>query len=46
VAVLDAGGQVKVYEARAMTGSGSIGTGELVLSIGVIPAPSGEPSNP
>ena len=39
VVVLDAMGQIKVYEAGAMTGSGSIGTGELVLSIGVIPAP-------
>jgi len=46
VAVLDAGGQVNVYEARAMTGSGSIGSGELILSIGVIPAPGREPSNP
>jgi len=45
VAVLDAGGQVNVYEARAMTGSGSIGSRELILSIGVIPAPGGEPSN-
>jgi len=46
VAVLDAGGQIKVYEARAMTGSGSIGSGELILSIGVIPSPNMEPSNP
>jgi len=46
VAVLDARGQVVVYETRAITGSGSIGSGELILSIGVIPAPGGEPSNP
>ena len=46
VVVCPARGQVKVYEARAMTGSGSIGSGELILSIGVIPVPSGEPSNP
>ena len=46
VAVLDATGQIKVYKAGAIIGSGSIGTGELVLSIGVIPAPGGEPSNP
>ena len=44
VAVLDATGQIKVYEAGAIIGSGSIGTGELVLSIGVIPAPGEEPS--
>jgi DNA gyrase/topoisomerase IV subunit A len=44
VAVLDATGTIKVYEARGIIGSGSIGTGELVLSIGVIPAPSKEPS--
>jgi hypothetical protein len=44
VAVLDAEGQIKVYEAGAIAGSGSIGTGELVLSIGVIPSPSREPS--
>jgi DNA gyrase/topoisomerase IV subunit A len=46
VAVLGAGGQVKGYEARAMIGSGSIGSGELILSIGVIPTPGREPSNP
>jgi len=46
VAVLDATGAIKVYEAGAMTGSGSIGTGELILSIGVIPSPGGDPSNP
>jgi DNA gyrase/topoisomerase IV subunit A len=48
VAVLDAGGQVVIYEANAMTGSGSIGSGELILSIGVIPSSfsgGGEPSN-
>jgi len=37
VAVLDAAGQIKVYEAGTIIGSGSIGTGGLVLSIGVIP---------
>jgi len=45
VAVLDAMGWVRVYEARDMTGSGSIGSGELILSIGVIPFPSREPSD-
>jgi hypothetical protein len=38
VAVLDAAGEIKIYEAEAITGSGSIGTGDLVLSICVIPA--------
>ena len=46
VAVLDATGQINVYKAGAIIGSGSIGTGELVLSIGAIPTPSREPSNP
>jgi len=46
VAVLDATGTINVYEAGSITGSGSIGTGELILSIGVVPAPSEEPSNP
>jgi DNA gyrase/topoisomerase IV subunit A len=46
VAVLDAGGGIKVYEAGEMIGSGSIGSGELVLSIGVIPSPSGTRSTP
>jgi DNA gyrase/topoisomerase IV subunit A len=46
VAVLDAKGQVNLYKAEAIAGSGSIGSGELILSIGVIPAPSIEPSNP
>jgi DNA gyrase/topoisomerase IV subunit A len=46
VAVLDAGGGIKVYEAGAMIGSGSIGTGELILSIGVIPSQNREPSTP
>lgn len=44
VSVLDASGAIGVYEAEALTGSGSIGTGEWVLSIGVIPAPSEGPS--
>jgi DNA gyrase/topoisomerase IV subunit A len=46
VAVLDANGGIKIYEAGAIIGSGSIGTGELVLSIGVIPAPGTDPSTP
>ena len=46
VAVLDATGQINVYKAGAIIGSGSIGTGELVLSIGVIPVPGGEPPTP
>jgi len=46
VAVLDAAGQIKVYEAGGIIGSGSIGTGGLVLSIGVIPAQSGTRSTP
>jgi DNA gyrase/topoisomerase IV subunit A len=46
VAVLDAAGQIKVYEARAITGSGSIETGELLLSIGMIPSQSGNRSTP
>ena len=46
VAVLDAEGRIKVYEAGAMIGTGSIGTGELVLSIGVIPSQNREPSTP
>ncbi len=46
VAILDATGAIKVYEAKAMTGSGSIGAGELILSIGVIPVPGGDPSTP
>jgi hypothetical protein len=46
IAVLDASGGIKVYEAGAIKGSGSIGDGGLVLSISVIPAPSGTPSTP
>lgn len=46
VAALNARGQVKVYEAAAMMGSGSLGTGGLVLSVGVIPSPSGNRSTP
>jgi len=46
LAVLDDTGRINVYEAGAITGSGSIGTGELALSIGVILAPGGDPSNP
>ena len=46
VAVLDATGAIKVYEAEAMTGSGSIGSGKLILSIGVIQTPDRNPSTP
>ena len=46
MAVLDATGAIRVYEVEAMTGSGSIGSGELILSIGVIPTPSGDLSTP
>ncbi len=46
VAVLDAAGQIRIYEAGAMAGSGSIGTGGLILSIGRIPSPGGEASTP
>ena len=42
----DTAGQIKVYEARGITGSGSIAAGELVLSIGVIPSPSRNRSTP
>jgi hypothetical protein len=45
VAVLDASGGIKVYEAGAIIGAGSIGTGNLALSMGVIPAPNGNRSN-
>jgi len=44
IAVLDASGTVHVYKAGAVTGSGSMRTGNLILSICVIPAPSGNPS--
>jgi DNA gyrase/topoisomerase IV subunit A len=46
VAILDSSGGIKVYEAGAIIGSGSIGTGELILSIGVISAPRRDPSAP
>jgi DNA gyrase/topoisomerase IV subunit A len=46
VAVLDASGRINVYEAGAIMGSGSIGTGSLVLSIGVIASQSGNRSTP
>jgi hypothetical protein len=46
VAALDAQGRIKVYEAGTIKGSGSIGDGNLVLSIGVIPALSKGPSTP
>lgn len=46
VAVLDAGGRIRVYEAGAIVGSGSIETRELVLSIGAVPSPSETRSNP
>jgi hypothetical protein len=46
IAVLDAGGRIKLYEAGAIMGSGSLGTGELVLSIGAIPSPSGSQPTP
>jgi DNA gyrase/topoisomerase IV subunit A len=46
IAVLDAGGQIKVYEAAGLIGSGSIGARGLVLSISVIPAQSGDWSKP
>lgn len=45
VAVLVATGRITIHELDAMTGSGSIGTGSLVLSMGVIPAPGGDRSN-
>jgi DNA gyrase/topoisomerase IV subunit A len=41
VAVLDAKGKIKIYQAGAIAGSGSIETGSLVLSIGLIPASNG-----
>jgi len=46
LAVLDASGTVKVFKAGAVTGSGSIRTGNLILSISVIPAPGSDSSNP
>lgn len=46
IAVLDAGGGIKVYAAGAVMGSGSLGDGELVLSIAMIPSGSGDRSNP
>jgi len=46
VVMLDASGGIQVYEAGAIKGSGSIGDGGLVLSIGVVPALNGEPSKP
>ena len=46
VAVLDSSGGISVYETGGIIGAGSIGTGGLVLSIGVIPAPDGNRSAP
>ena len=46
VAVLDATGLIKVHKAEAVTGSGSVRTGNLILSIGVIPARGRNPSTP
>jgi DNA gyrase/topoisomerase IV subunit A len=46
IAVLDAKGQIMVYEAGAIAGSGSIGAGELVLSIGEVPSPNANRSTP
>ena len=38
IVVLDAKGNLKIHQAEAVTGSGSIEAGGLILSIGVIPA--------
>ena len=46
IAMLDVSGQIKIYEAGGLAGSGSIGTKELVLSIGVIPSQSREQPTP
>jgi hypothetical protein len=44
--VLDAKGNLKIHMAEAVTGSGSIEAGGLLLSIGVIPAGTRKDSNP
>jgi hypothetical protein len=46
IAVLDAGGNLRVHLAESMTGTGSIDAGGLILSIGVIPAEVGKRANP
>ncbi len=43
IAALDASGAINVYDAGAVTGSGTLGTGGLILSIGVVPSQSGTP---
>jgi hypothetical protein len=40
VVVLDATGQLRIFEAESMTGAGSIEADGLILSIGRIPADS------
>ena len=46
IAVLDAGGNLRVHLAESMTGTGSIEAGGLTLSIGVIPAEVGKRAKP
>jgi hypothetical protein len=46
IAVLDATGKLNLLIAGSMTGAGSIETGGLILSIGVIPAEAGKRANP
>lgn len=46
VAVLDAGGNLKVHLAEAMIGKGSIEAAGLILSIGLIPTGSRRDANP
>ncbi len=40
--VLEAEGRLTVHLVREVTGAGSVGSGALILSVGVIPAASGE----
>jgi len=44
--VLDATGRLRVYEAGAMTGAGSIEADGLILSIGLIQAESVKTASP
>jgi hypothetical protein len=44
IAALDASGAINVYDAEAVTGSGALGTGGLILSIGLVPAPGQTPA--
>ncbi|MFZ5920944.1 MAG: hypothetical protein ACOYY3_07825 [Chloroflexota bacterium] len=44
LAALDASGAINVYDAGAVTGSGALGTGGLILSIGLVPAPGQNPA--